>query len=45
MQYSIDLSAAELRLGLGFPLLVGGGLLNGSVEVLFPMGSLNASTR
>lgn len=33
-QYSLDLGAAEVRLGVGFPLLLGGaGLVSGSLDV------------
>ena len=45
-QYTFDLGAAELRLGLGLPLILGGvGLVQGSLDVLFPMGQLGPNAR
>lgn len=45
-QYSLDLGAAEVRLGVGFPLLLGGaGLVSGSLDVLIPMGLLGSNAR
>ena len=48
-QYTIDAGLADVRLGVGLPLIFFGGggatLLSASADLLFPMGLVGSSTR